>query len=80
MPVIGRLDQQVDEVLIGPVARRGRGGETRPRADEQPAPAAGEPPPADRGPAPEPGHESSHQPSAETESRDRAGELPVWML
>jgi hypothetical protein len=46
MPVIGRLDEQVNEVLINPL-ERGRGREPRPAADEPPpAPVESDEPPA----------------------------------
>jgi hypothetical protein len=77
MSVIGRLDRQVEDVLIGPVGRRGRDEGGRPA----PQPEAGAPAQdsGDRRPA-NPQDESSHQPSGATESPTRAGELPVWML
>jgi len=66
MPVIGRLDEQVNEVLITPL-ERGR--------DRQPPDAPGgdarTPPP----PPPEP---TEHAPGDET-SRAPV-ELPVWLL
>ena len=37
MPVIGRLDEQVHDVLISPVSKRRPGGE-QPRPDREPAP------------------------------------------
>jgi hypothetical protein len=37
MSVIGRLDKQVEEVLIAPIARRHE-QQNKERADEQPAP------------------------------------------
>jgi hypothetical protein len=69
MPVIGRLDGQVDEVIIKPISERRRGEET------PPPPAGGhEPPPADPpGSAPVQTHDTD-------ESSPDTGELPVWLL
>ena len=69
MPVIGRLDGQVDEVIISPISRR--------RREE-------EPPPAQKneetsGPSDAPGHAPSQTPT-EGESSANAHELPVWLL
>ena len=68
MPVIGRLDEQVNEVLITPL-ERGREPGPRPAAEETPpppTPATTTTPPA--GPAPD-GETSPPRP-----------ELPVWLL
>jgi hypothetical protein len=66
MPVIGRLDGQVDEVIIKPISERRRG-------DEEPAPPApqGGAAPVPPAPAqtPDPGESSAEPP-----------ELPVWLL
>lgn len=74
MPVIGRLDGQVDEVLIAPLEKRRRGG----------------PPPSDEGDAAENqddsvGRSSRHQTEqdaapARPEKETARGELPVWLL
>lgn len=64
MAVIGRLDGQVEEVLIKPL---GRGREREPSA----APAGDDPPPLP------PGQED--QPSAD-ETSPAPSELPVWLL
>jgi len=69
MPVIGRLDGQVDEVIISPISRR--------RREE-------EPPPVQKneetsGPPDAPDHAPSQTP-AEGESSANADELPVWLL
>jgi len=65
MPVIGRLDEQVHDVLITPVSKRRRGGDdddaARGRRDE----------PERRPPPPKP---------PEDESRVPRDELPVWLL
>jgi hypothetical protein len=69
VPVIGRLDGQVEEVIIKPVGERARaGGETAGQDDAAPArPAAG---PAD-----------ADEPAArEDEPARRPGALPVWLL
>ena len=67
MPVIGRLDGQVDELIISPIGRRRREEETPPARPDAEAPPD---PPA---PAP------SQKPHAD-ESSARADELPVWLL
>jgi hypothetical protein len=69
MPVIGRLDGQVDEVIISPISRR--------RREE-------EPPPVQKneetsGPYDAPDRAPSQTP-AEGESSANADELPVWLL
>ncbi len=65
MPVIGRLDEQVHEVLIGPVSKRRRGegrpDEPRWHEDEPDGPPSLQKPPRD-------------------ESRAGRDELPVWLL
>lgn len=69
MPVIGRLDGQVDEVIIKPISEGRRGEDphadettrARPDAPAPPAPATTQTPPA---------VESSADPD----------ELPVWLL
>ena len=69
MSVIGRLDNQVDEIIISPVSKRRR--EEAPAAevrDEVPR----EPPEAARPPTP-------HTPQPDESSAD-ADELPVWLL
>ena len=65
MPVIGRLDEQVNEVLITPLEKR--------RAPE-PAPA-----PADDVPQPQPAPEPADDGTARETPR-APGELPVWLL
>jgi len=79
MPVIGRLDSQVEEVLIGPVGRRVREGRTPPGGEsrseaERPRPAEG------AGQHDTPADESSRDRAGRGGGRARAGELPVWML
>ncbi len=64
MPVIGRLDEQVDDVLIKPVSKRradhdARGAEKFPKAPPEPS-AEGEP--------------------KEDAPARRPSELPVWLL
>jgi hypothetical protein len=64
MPVIGRLDGQVDEVIIKPISER--------RRDEEPSTPeedAREPPPSTETQTPTPNQSSA--------DRD---ELPVWLL
>jgi hypothetical protein len=70
MPVIGRLDGQVEEVIISPISR-GR------REEEEPPPVhkngeTSEPPDT-------PEHVSSQTP-ASGESSAEPDELPVWLL
>lgn len=69
MSVIGRLDSQVDEIIISPVSERRR--EEAPAADVRDE-APHEPREADRAPTP-------HTPRPGESSAD-AGELPVWLL
>lgn len=66
MTVIGRLDEQVDDVLIKPLSKKGERAGAREDAPAQPsAPRpAGSESPADEAPGPE-------RPTCE---------LPVWML
>jgi hypothetical protein len=66
MPVIGRLDGQVEEVIISPISRR-------PRAEGPPPAPETEGPPEPSGPAP------SQTPLTD-ESSANADELPVWLL
>ncbi len=69
MPVIGRLDGQVEEVIIKPISERRRG-------DEPPAPAQSR-----EGPAP---HAPAERAPVQTPDRDESSaepdELPVWLL
>ena len=71
MPVIGRLDGQVDEVLIAPLEKRRREEAEPPRADDEQT----------RGDAEE--NRGGHGKRA---ARDEVGkdavrdELPVWLL
>lgn len=69
MPVIGRLDGQVDEVIIKPISGRRREEEppTPPQAERAPAPLS--PPEGAPAQTPHPG-----------ESSAGADELPVWLL
>lgn len=71
MPVIGRLDGQVEEVIIKPISERRRGEEAPADADEpthaRPAPPAPRPP-------------TSTQTPAADESSAEPDELPVWLL
>ena len=69
MPVIGRLDGQVDELIISPISRR-------PREEEQPPLHKNEE-------KPEPSDAPDHAPSQTRptdESSANADELPVWLL
>ena len=69
MPVIGRLDGQVDEVIISPVSRRWR-------EDDSPPPTKNE---ETRGPSGPPDRAPSQTPDVDESSAD-ADELPVWLL
>jgi hypothetical protein len=69
MPVIGRLDGQVEEVIISPISRRGREEEPRPSSENERTP--GPPAPPDRAPS---------QTRPTRESSANADELPVWLL
>ena len=66
MSVIGRLDGQVEEVIINPVGRRPAGRDDAPPA--RPAP-------------PEPPEAATTEPRVERrDDRDEVAELPVWLL
>ena len=67
MPVIGRLDDQVEAVLINPLRRRPTYGEEE--RDELTRPVA---------PDEDAGVESRDQPQRESRAEDAA--LPIWML
>jgi hypothetical protein len=74
MPVIGRLDEQVNEIIISPVSQRRRD-------KEQPSQQPGEAPPvtsdsAETGPE----HATVPRTSSVDESADGPDELPVWLL
>ena len=64
MAVIGRLDGQVDEVIIKPVSERRRGEE----------------PPAPEEDAPEPPTPPETQTPTPNQSSDKPDTLPVWLL
>jgi hypothetical protein len=67
MPVIGRLDKQVEDVIISPVSKR-RGEDQTPQESDPDTHATSEqtPPPT--------------QTPTENESSTKADELPVWLL
>ena len=67
MPVIGRLDGQVDEVIIKPISEQRREEESPPQAERTPEP----PRPPGRAPS---------QTLYPDESSAEADELPVWLL
>jgi hypothetical protein len=71
MPVIGRLDGQVDEVIIKPISGRRR--DEDPTADADDATRAQRTPPAPPTPAPT-------QTPTDVESSADTDELPVWLL
>ena len=69
MPVIGRLDGQVEEVIISPISRRQR--------EEEP------PPVPENEETSEPSDAPDHVPSQTPpsgESSAKTDELPVWLL
>ena len=71
MPVIGRLDGQVEEVLISPVSKGRREGERPTNPEGSPEPVGETPGGAPRAPSGTPhAGESSAEPD----------ELPVWLL
>jgi hypothetical protein len=70
MPVIGRLDGQVDELIISPISRRQREEEESPPVHKNEETS-------------EPSDSSEHAPSQTPhvdESSANADELPVWLL
>ena len=69
MPVIGRLDGQVDEVIISPISRRGREAEPAPLDKNAETPAPSDPPERAPSQTPPPGESSAN-----------ADELTVWLL
>ena len=69
MPVIGRLDGQVEEVIISPISRGGRGEEPSPSDKNAETPAPPDPP--ERAPS---------QTPPPVESSANPDELPVWLL
>ena len=69
MPVIGRLDGQVDDIIISPISRRQR-------EDEPPTVHKNKE-------TPEPSDSADHTPSQTPrvdESSANADELPIWLL
>jgi hypothetical protein len=67
MPVIGRLDGQVEEVIIKPISERRREDERPAKGEETPEPSD----PSERAPS---------QTPPENESSANADELPTWLL
>ncbi|HEX7314986.1 MAG TPA: hypothetical protein VF297_13745 [Pyrinomonadaceae bacterium] len=67
MPVIGRLDGQVDELIISPISRR--------HGEEGPPPTSEN----EEKPRPSDNHAPSQTPPTD-ESSANADELPVWLL
>lgn len=66
MPVIGRLDEQVEDVLIRPLSERSRDGEKLTRR-----------PPREDSKSPEAGRDDP--PAGDDAARPKE-DLPVWML
>ena len=75
MPVIGRLDGQVDELIIKPISERRR-GEEPPAPDDEDAPDKNAPEPL---PPPETQTLTTQTPATNQSSAER-NELPVWLL
>lgn len=69
MPVIGRLDEQVEEVIITPISRRRREDEPPPSQKNEETP----------GPSDAPDRAPTQTPDV-GESSVNADELPVWLL
>lgn len=69
MPVIGRLDDQVEAVLINPLRRRDAGDEAA--RDESKSPAV---------PFKDTEHESGAEPAREKRVEESNADLPVWLL
>ena len=67
MPVIGRLDEQVDALLISPLAKKRRTG------PEETAPAEQQQPPA-------PTATARDETDTDIESKPGRETLPVWLL
>lgn len=66
MPVIGRLDGQVDEVLIAPLEKRRREGEASAREEDVSREDERD--------------EEKHAPQRQPEPDAARDELPVWLL
>ncbi len=69
MPVIGRLDGQVNEVIIKPISERRREEAPPPAPEDAEAPE----------PSGSPDHAPTHAPHP-NESSAEPDELPVWLL
>jgi hypothetical protein len=67
MSVIGRLDDQVEALLINPLKRRERGDAAGEERDAPPLPPA-------------PTHRERDAESSLPETRDAEATLPVWLL
>jgi hypothetical protein len=72
MPVIGRLDGQVDDVLIAPISKRRRDEEQPSRQVEEPN--------AQREKIEHSDPPVTNQTPTEDESSAQADELPAWLL
>ena len=86
MSVIGRLDGQVDRVLISRVARRGDGTQgatdsgTRERIEESRTEAPVEASRAADGASPRAAQERDERASSPVDRAGERAELPVWLL
>jgi hypothetical protein len=67
MSVIGRLDDQVEAVLINPLKRRERRDDAEGAHDATPLPPAAS-------------HEDRDAESSQPEAQDTEAALPVWLL
>ena len=72
MPVIGRLDGQVDDVIISPISKRRR-------EEEGPADAGVHPGERDDPPGDDARPPTTQTPHTDESSAER-DELPVWLL
>jgi hypothetical protein len=80
MPVIGRLDSQVNDVLIEPLGKRRDRDERDPRttADDARPATTGEAQRDDAGGVSDKARDDSDDPRDDVRSRDE--QLPVWLL
>lgn len=73
MPVIGRLDEQVDAILISPLGKRDSRAEASGRGQDA-AREAGTTPPS------HPANDGGQAAADDEKSGVRPQELPVWLL
>ncbi|HEX5709313.1 MAG TPA: hypothetical protein VFX96_18575 [Pyrinomonadaceae bacterium] len=77
MPVIGRLDEQVDEVLIRPASRRGRARTSGESAGQTGDEELTRPPTPEDSKSPAPPSDDDTPEGVDEDARE---ELPVWLL